>query len=34
MQNGTVEDVKRVVCMLNNGEVPCPNHIGRITVSV
>jgi hypothetical protein len=27
-QNGTVDEVKKVVCMLNGGEVPCPNHIG------
>lgn len=25
--NGTVDEVKKICCMLNNGEVPCPNHI-------
>lgn len=27
-QNGTVDEVKKIVCMLNGGEVPCPNHVG------
>lgn len=29
LQNGTVDEVKKICCMLNNGEVPCPNHIGE-----
>ncbi len=29
VQNGTVEEVKKICCMLNTGEVPCPNHIGK-----
>ncbi|KAH9552722.1 hypothetical protein CY35_09G081100 [Sphagnum magellanicum] len=28
--NGTVEEVKKICCMLNTGEVPCPNHIDTI----
>ncbi|CAK9210695.1 unnamed protein product [Sphagnum troendelagicum] len=28
--NGTVDEVKKIVCMLNGGEVPCPNHIETI----
>ncbi|XP_024402314.1 triosephosphate isomerase, cytosolic isoform X1 [Physcomitrium patens] len=28
--NGTVDEVKKICCMLNNGEVPCPNHIETI----